>query len=359
MNIYIQNHIGCNHFKEFLDVNRVDYEVCDLYQEIEGLNYPILPSDTERNIFVINSDTLLNMLVTDIGYNSLVQCLNNNNIVLMPEFFDAIQHLRNTENILLKLDSDIPKQSLVIFWDTHFVDCLNFKNIEQQIVETCHEWLFPRITGSFIKKNLEPKDFLITARIKHGRPHRNLLRESFNNSVILKDKGIVNFLEADTTADFWNTTEWIGEIAVYHCPSYQPSMDLYRNCYFEIVSETYIEKYFLTTEKTLKSIWTKTPFLVQSTPGYLKYIKNTYGLKTFNQLINEDYDAIENDIDRTKRIINIAEDIVTNGSKDFYDQASDILDHNFKRAAEISGLYNFNFDQIYQTWLNHSVSYCK
>lgn len=57
------------------------------------------------------------------------------------------------------------------------------------------------------------------------------------------------------------------------------------------------------TEKTLRPIAVGKPFILVSTPGSLKYLRS-YGFKTFDGLINEDYDNINDPLERLKFIIN-------------------------------------------------------
>jgi len=358
MNIHVQNHAGCNYFTEFLKFNNVDHNVCDLYREIDSLRYPILPSDVIHNVFVVDADTLVNMLVTDIGFTSLKEFLQNRNILIMGGYNDGIQPLvRNpqVEKKLNDLDCSIPTGSLILLFDTHFQNHVFVKkltNIKSETIEVYQDWNFPRISGASLEKTDKAKDFLVTARLKSGRPHRQLLKETIESNQALKNKGIVHFNDDENNwvGEVGNGIQWVGG---------HPSMDLYRNCYFEIVSETYNKNYFLASEKITKPIRTKTAFLAQSTSGYLKYLKNIYGLKTFSHLINEDYDNISNEIQRTKRLVQVAEHIVSNGSRDFYKQAQDVLEHNFYRSAEISGLYTFRLDQKLQKCLDYCSDYCK
>ena len=113
-------------------------------------------------------------------------------------------------------------------------------------------------------------------------------------------------------------------------------MDLYNHSFFEIVSETLYRDGHFITEKTTKPISCCLPFLVLSSPGYLKYLQS-YGFKTFDGIIDESYDQ---EVDLEKRIdllVEQVEKIINNGSKNFYLATRDICEHNYKKLCEITG----------------------
>jgi hypothetical protein len=73
----------------------------------------------------------------------------------------------------------------------------------------------------------------------------------------------------------------------------------YQNSMIEVVLETLFDdtRNHL-TEKILRPIACRQPFILASTPGSLKYLRS-YGFKTFSRFINETYDTI---VDPLKRI---------------------------------------------------------
>jgi hypothetical protein len=85
------------------------------------------------------------------------------------------------------------------------------------------------------------------------------------------------------------------------------------------------------TEKTMKPIIFKHPFITIGPKHTLKYIKKM-GFKTFNDYWNEDYD--EDDYqDRMNKIIQICKDINNwdnNKLQEFHRGVSDRLEYNFK-----------------------------
>lgn len=78
----------------------------------------------------------------------------------------------------------------------------------------------------------------------------------------------------------------------------------YASCAIEVVLETIFDdtRHHL-TEKTLRAIACKKPFLLVATPGTLSYLRS-YGFETFQGLICEDYDNIQDSADRLTAIVN-------------------------------------------------------
>jgi hypothetical protein len=118
--------------------------------------------------------------------------------------------------------------------------------------------------------------------------------------------------------------------------AYSPQRDLlkfYRNSYFSIVSETYFfkgnPKFF--TEKIFKPIIHKHPFILLSTPNMLQHLRE-YGYKTFDGIIDESYDTIENDDERFLAVVNEIErlcNLSESELKTFREQCIEIVDYNF------------------------------
>jgi hypothetical protein len=77
----------------------------------------------------------------------------------------------------------------------------------------------------------------------------------------------------------------------------------YQDTYCEVVLETLFDDCRLhLTEKILRPIAMGHPFLLCATAGSLQYLRD-YGFKTFNSVINEDYDLISDPVDRLGAVI--------------------------------------------------------
>ena len=80
-------------------------------------------------------------------------------------------------------------------------------------------------------------------------------------------------------------------------------VDDYASTGIEIVLETLFDDHrWHLTEKSLRPIACGKPFVLMATPGSLQYLRQ-YGFKTFNGLIDETYDGIQNPRQRLQAVI--------------------------------------------------------
>ena len=104
------------------------------------------------------------------------------------------------------------------------------------------------------------------------------------------------------------------------------------DAFWHIVTETvfYYDKLHL-TEKIFKPIVNKQPFMLLAAPGNLAYLKS-YGFKTFDSVIDESYDTIQDNDRRTEAVVNQLYWYcnLTPGEKtDAMKQLEPIIQHNF------------------------------
>ena len=88
-------------------------------------------------------------------------------------------------------------------------------------------------------------------------------------------------------------------LSVFQPNHTQPNVD----AFWHIVTETvfYYDKLHL-TEKIFKPIVSKQPFMLLAAPGNLAYLKS-YGFKTFEGIIDESYDTIQDNDQRTEAVV--------------------------------------------------------
>ena len=107
--------------------------------------------------------------------------------------------------------------------------------------------------------------------------------------------------------------------------------DWYRKCFFEIVSESVYDcPYTYVTDKTLKPILAKTPFVVFGPTGSLGYLRSL-GFQTFGKFWNEDYDNIADPQLRFIEVCNTIRSILQIPLSDLqgiYNSMRPLLDHN-------------------------------
>jgi len=104
------------------------------------------------------------------------------------------------------------------------------------------------------------------------------------------------------------------------------------DAFWHIVTETvfYYDKLHL-TEKIFKPIVNKQPFMLLAAPGNLAYLKS-YGFKTFDSVIDESYDLIQDNDARIEAVVNQLHWYcnLTPGEKtDVIQQLEPVIQHNF------------------------------
>ena len=104
------------------------------------------------------------------------------------------------------------------------------------------------------------------------------------------------------------------------------------DAFWHIVTETvfYYDKLHL-TEKIFKPIVSKQPFMLLAAPGNLAYLKS-YGFKTFDSVIDESYDNIQDNDLRTEAVISQLHrycNLTPDEKTDVIKQLEPIIQHNF------------------------------
>ena len=92
------------------------------------------------------------------------------------------------------------------------------------------------------------------------------------------------------------------------------------------------------TEKTLKSIATQKPFIIFGCPFALKYL-HQLGFKTFDDVFDESYDTITDDIDRCEHVTSIIEKMSKLSNTEFdnmLDSCKEACVHNYHKMISLS-----------------------
>ena len=108
----------------------------------------------------------------------------------------------------------------------------------------------------------------------------------------------------------------------------QPKVD----AFWHVVTETvfYYDKLHL-TEKIFKPIVSRQPFMLLAAPGNLAYLKS-YGFKTFDSIIDESYDLIQDNDLRTEAVVRQLHwycDLTPGEKIDVIKQLEPVIQHNF------------------------------
>jgi hypothetical protein len=333
---------------EYFDYNLIEYKFLDLWHDDpDGGGHNDISEEllTATNSGLIVSGYLFNDLLSqEPSRQRLLDFLNRDNILWVGNDSDGFWFLNEGKDNIIKFDELVPNNKLCFFIDGNpYQDhwCYRLKNI--QILETKYHMTMkqiPRIFNAYTDKINATKDFMMTTVNKSipSKLHRQILWDELNNRPGLIDRGHAVFRK-ETDPWHGHTSEFHGWKGIYI------SSDFYLDSWLEIVPETFYQHGHVFTEKNLKPIITKTPFLIVSSKGYLDYLKSL-GFQTFHTLIDESYDKQDKIEDRVRLLVDQLEDIIKNGSKSFYQASRDILEHNYSRSCEISGMWQHEMDLV-------------
>lgn len=134
----------------------------------------------------------------------------------------------------------------------------------------------------------------------------------------------------DSGTDSSNYTEWpkpgMAHLRLDHV--YSVLIPTYIDSYFSVVCETAIEyPYSFRTEKIWKPIIGGHPWIALSNYGFYRDLQNM-GFRTFNHLIDESFDLIENNQERLNRVTLIIQDLCCQDLAKFLDQCHDVCKYN-------------------------------
>jgi hypothetical protein len=342
---------------DFLSFNNIDF--CKNTFWDNHHNQFCIPTHTSNTLLIIDSQIFFEWVGNAEHHNDLIHfCNRHNQLIVYGQYDHAYSYLYqksapwfcNRQN-LEYINQNIKNHSIVLMLEAGLSDRVYLNNLKNIKIINFLNWHFAtkaRVTSPSLLKVNATHDYLLTMRKKKARIHRDVLWQELNSKPGLLDRGFASY----KISKFENT-DWVGNTTSQHdWFAGHASMDLYLDCFLEIVPETCYRDLYFFTEKTYKPIMTKTPFLVVSTAGYLKYLQNL-GFKTFSSLISEEYDQQYRVEDRVKHMVNMLQDIIQNGTKSFYQASQDILEHNFSRLCEISGRWDYEFDSIMWKILNN------
>jgi hypothetical protein len=125
----------------------------------------------------------------------------------------------------------------------------------------------------------------------------------------------------------------------------------YIDTYFSLVTETVTESYSFRTEKIWKPIAMGHPWIAVANAGYYKDIRNL-GFKTFEHIIDESFDQIEDTQQRVSRIADVVEDLCKSDLEQFLKEARDICIYNQHHFIETATKVRNGFSERFLTFLN-------
>lgn len=103
--------------------------------------------------------------------------------------------------------------------------------------------------------------------------------------------------------------------------------EVYDHSLYSIVAETNWCDYTFLSEKTAKALFAKRIFVMFSSPGTMRFIRDL-GFRTFDEVLDESYDNIPNDQERWSAAWQQVLYLGKSDPKEIYQHCQSILDHN-------------------------------
>lgn len=333
---------GVDEIRSWLDFNNFRYKTREFWNQVK-MSFDI-DSGIKRSIIVLNHNVFVNLFDSNQAYEKFQQLLYQENYIWVVGMDLALSLLTDQNKAKIEnLDRILPKDRVTLFLDAHPLErCYLSKlsNFRTQIIP--YNFFFkhaPRLQSKKIAKNSTAIDYLLTMIDKPGRPHRQLLWNELKSRTDLVSRGMISVRKPHDPG-------WMGQTNRFNdWKDGHASMDLYLECYWEIVPETCHDHLQFFTEKTFKPIMAQTPFIIVAAPGYLDYLKSL-GFKTFTGIIDESYDQCQDLETRVKLAVVEIENICRQGSNHTYEHSKEILQYNFQRLCTIVGGWQHEFDRL-------------
>ena len=122
--------------------------------------------------------------------------------------------------------------------------------------------------------------------------------------------------------------------------------------YFTLITETVFEyPYSFRTEKLWKPMVIGHPWIAVANYGYYRDLR-TLGFKTFDTVIDESFDLIENGPDRLKRIVDVVEDLCQQDLNSFQQACYNICKYNQQHLVDLAPKIRQEFPERFAKFVN-------
>ena len=109
----------------------------------------------------------------------------------------------------------------------------------------------------------------------------------------------------------------------------------YRDTYFSLVTETVFNyPYSFRTEKIWKPVAVGHPWIAVANQGFYRDM-HSLGFRTFDHVVDESFDAIDNSQDRIERVAEVVEDLCQQDLASFYKECYNVCKYNQELYTEM------------------------
>lgn len=322
--IYLQDILSSEQYQALMDKKLII-----IIEQTTGAIYNLVDSIYEHLIILQNVPPSQILLV----------CGSMDNKIRIDE--QASKH--NTDRINIEVYYRYEKENLQRFyldWNIEIKDDSPYPKIENPFIKRDFNKKFLCFNGMYRthrlalltllhNKNLQEQGFLSFAKF----PRQEIWKDTYNRALedypSIKDEIIAGSDVQEKLPYILDIKNFYQDLGII----VRSSMSYYRKSYFSIITETFYKNIYprFITEKIIKGFMFKHPFIAVSSPGTLEILKDM-GYKTFNTIIDESYDKINDDGLRLKAIAIETErlcNLSTTELSDFCDKAYDITEYNY------------------------------
>lgn len=293
-----------------------------------------------------------------------------------------IEDLIFQNKIILITGGDLPAEYPAVLYD-HFLCCILDYNYNLQQMARCQD-IFSRLQKPY-------KFLFLNGRI---RPHRKYLLERLRQLGLL-DQSLYTCLDGRGSAsrilslqeqdqDLMRTDNEIISLPAHYevvryqknhinnqNPHYFAKSDLFNNewgeiylqaepyidSYFSLVTETVFEKpWSFRTEKIAKVLAQGHPWICAASAGWYRDIRNL-GFRTFDHIIDESFDLIDDHQTRMERIVTVVQDLCQQDLQSFLRESESVCKYNQQHLIEFSAQHRQEFpDRFFQFIKKHARS---
>ena len=132
----------------------------------------------------------------------------------------------------------------------------------------------------------------------------------------------------------------------------------YLDTYFSLVTETVFEyPHSFRTEKIWKPIAIGHPFIIAANTGYYRDLRNL-GFKTFDPIIDESFDLIEDNQMRIDRIISVVNEVCRYNMTSFLRECQEVCKYNQQHLVHMREQVRKKFPNRFFQFLNDNLRQC-
>jgi len=293
-----------------------------------------------------------------------VQNCNKNIIIKSHEVYDeVIEFIKNndTQNITYKISAVLNfnlSNSQIYFEPVWFSKLIFFYKLNpSSLKQLCHDYKKPKKFFEILLGSLQTSDndirynkiFVKKFILENNLDKNNLLKYvEYEGKINLLKNNKKNFdLGFNSEEQDFDNKRTTFDIINYKNINIQISnilpIEIYNQTYYSVIAESrYRNDYTFFTEKTVKPIVAKRLFIAFCGQYYLKNLQSL-GFQTFNNIIDESYDSVENDIERWTKASQQMLFLMEKPSKEIVEKIQTVVEFNFKHLKENFLKFNHYF----------------